>query len=170
MKLIKANQRGFTLIEILVAIVVGGMVVAAASTVVMQILQSSRSSSQMTALRQVQTAGYWVSHDALQAQEMNTNDFLYIKWTDWDDGDIHEIEYSLVGSGTLKHLQRQEIINDDADHPTITIVARYVDSSQTSCTPANHVFVPGELLTFMVTATMEEQTETRTYKIKPRAL
>ena len=173
MKLIKRNERGFTLIEILVAVAVGAMVVAAASGVIIQLLQSSRTSFHMTALRQVQAAGYWVSQDVLQTQEVPDTDnyFLYVTWTDIDTDHIYKVYYSLqdMASVSLKQFERQEVETDADLNPvsdTTIIVARYIDSSQTSCTWDTDA----KILTFTVTATMNEQAETRVYEVKPRAL
>jgi type II secretory pathway pseudopilin PulG len=167
MKLIKTNQKGFTLIGTVIALGIFGLVIAAASGTIAQIIQSSRSSEHMTALRQVQTAGYWVSRDSIQAQNLTTQGyFLYVGRTDWDDGDLHEVVYSLqdMPSGALKQLQREESLNG---MPTATtIVGRYIDPAQTSC-----VWDPNaNALTFTVTATMNEQTETRAYEVQPRPL
>ncbi len=49
----------------------------------------------MTVVRQVQDAGFWVSHDAQMAQTMvlasDPDGFpLYLKWTKWD-GKVNEV-------------------------------------------------------------------------------
>ena len=167
MKLLHKNQKGFTLIEIVIALGIFGLVITAASGTIAQVIQSSRSTEHMTALRQVQTAGYWVSKDGIQAQNITTQGyFLYVGWTDWDDSDPREIVYSLqaMPSGALKQLQREESVNG---MPTATtIVGRYINPEQTSC-----VWDPDtKTLTFIVTATMNQQTETRTYQVQPRPL
>ena len=165
MKLIRTNQKGFTLIEIVIALGVFGLVITAASGTIAQIIQSSRSSEHMNALRQVQTAGYWVSKDGIQAQTITTQGyFLYVGRTDWDDSELHEVIYSLqdMPSGSLKQLQREESLNGA---PTATtIISRYIDPALTSCVwDAN-----AKALTFTVTATINQQTETRTYAVQPR--
>jgi prepilin-type N-terminal cleavage/methylation domain-containing protein len=165
MKLTKTNQKGFTLIEMVIALGIFSLVIAAATGTIAQVIQSSRSSEHMTALRQVQTAGYWVSKDGIQAQTLTTQGYLlYVARTGWDDGQLHEIVYSLqnMPSGALKQLQREEWLNGA---PTSTIVlSRYIDPDQTTC-----VWDPdAKALTFTVTATMNQQTETRTYQVQPR--
>ena len=165
MKLIRTNQKGFTLIEIVIALGIFGLVIVAASGTIAQVIQSSRSSEHMTAIRQVQSAGYWVSKDGIQAQTITTQGyFLYVARTDWDDGDLHEIVYSLqdMPSGALKQLQREESLNAA---PTATIIiSRYIDPDQTSCVWD----ADAKALTFTVTAKMNQQTETRTYEVQPR--
>jgi prepilin-type N-terminal cleavage/methylation domain-containing protein len=165
MKLLKTNQRGFTLIEIVIALGIFALVIAAATGTIAQVIQSGRSSEHMTALRQVQSAGFWVSKDGIQAQTITTQGYLlYTSRTDWDDSELHETVYSLqdMPSGVLKQLQREEWL-DGAPVSTI-IVSRYIDPAQTSCSWN----ATASALTFTVTATMNQQTETRTYQVQPR--
>ncbi len=174
MKFIDKNQKGFTLIEILVALGIFGLVAAAASGTIVQVIQSSRTTDHMTALRQVQSAGYWVSHDGVQAQQVTISAApglpFTLTWTDWDDNDIHEVEYSLQQDMAVDYLQRKEVVNGEAANPIIAIVGQYIDPDNTLCEPFDQELGGGETFTFTVTATMNQQTETRTYEIKPRAL
>ena len=176
MKLIHKNEEGFTLIEIMIALGIFGLVAAAASGTIVQVIQGNRSADHMTALRQVQSAGYWVSHDGVQAQQVTTSATpglpFTLTWTDWDDNDAHEIEYSLqdMSFGDLDYLQRKEVVNGEVANPIITMVGQYIDPANTSCEPVDQELSAGETFIFTVTATMNQQTETRTYEIKPRAL
>ena len=166
MKLIRSKQKGFTLIEIVIALGIFGLVIAAATGTIAQVIQSSRSSEHMTALRQVQSAGYWVSNDGIQAETLDTGVyFLYTSRIDWDDSDLHEIVYSLqdMPSGALKQLQREESLNGVPTYTTI--ISRYIDPDQTSCSWNASATAA---LTFTVTATMNQHTETRTYQVQPR--
>jgi len=176
MKLVQGNQRGFTLIEVMVGVVIMALVGLAAAAAIIQVVNAGRNSSHMSALRQVQTAGYWVSRDGLQAQpgfvefdddpETEGTEILILQWIDWDDSELHQIRYSLQDmlSGSLKKLWRQETITPQEGEPTshTTFVAQYIDGSATSCQ------WDGSQITFEVTATLEQQTEFRTYEIKPR--
>lgn len=148
------------MVELLVAIPIAALVVTAATGAIFQVLNSTRANNYMVAYRQVQTAGYWVSHDAIQAQNVTvpaSPGFPFtLAWSDWE-GLEHEIDYSLVAAD----LQRQETIGYDV---TTTTVAQYVDSSQTRCE------WDGSVVSFQVAATVGDQTATRTYEIKPRPL
>ena len=169
MKLMQGNQRGFTFVEVMVGVVIMALVGLAAATAIIQVVNAGRNSSHMSALRQVQTAGYWVSRDGLQAQDVSipegTGFPLELTWQDWDGLEIHQIQYSLqdMPSGSLKKLWRQETIN--VGEPTNTLVAQYIDASSTSCYWTDEY---QESFNFEVAATLEEQTECRTYEIKPR--
>ncbi len=167
MRIRNRNQRGFTLIEMVIGVAVTGLVVAAASGAVIQVIQSTHTSAHMVALRQVQTAGYWVSKDSLQAQTVTTGADagfpLTLAWIDWE-GNSHSITYTLEPMDDLYKLQRSE-------GATNTIVGQYL-TDNTICEPVDHVLAPDEVLTFKVTASVTGarglQTETRTYEIKPR--
>jgi len=159
------NQKGFTLVELLVVLPIMAMIVGAASAVIIQLVTAGSTSAHMIALRQVQQAGYWVSTDALQAQNitgnLTTSSSLNLTWTDWDSYN-HNITYSLVPMGDLYGLQR-------SDGSINMTVGQYLTNS-TSCSWN----MTAQLLTLNVTASVAgargPQTETRTYEIKPRAL
>ena len=130
MTFIKRNQKGITFVELLIVLPIIGIIVAAASGVTIQLIQSNATSAHMSALRQVQTAGYWVSRDSLQAQSVVTEASSGFPLTlSWGSG-AHEVEYSLknMASGDLKYLERKEILNGDVGNPIITMVGQYNDS------------------------------------------
>ena len=173
MRLIHKNQKGFTLIELLIAVAIFAVVAVAANAVIVQIVQSNRTSSHMVALRQVQTAGYRVNLDALQAQNITNSTVpgsggfpLTLNWTAWS-GEFHTVVYTLNSSGELCQLQRQETI-DDVDMPA-TIVGQYIylgtePPSSTQCSWN----ATTEVLILNITAMVGLETESRTYEIKPR--
>jgi prepilin-type N-terminal cleavage/methylation domain len=198
MKSIKVSQKGFTLVEILVILPIMAIVIAAATAILINVVQSTSTSAHMFAVRQVQTAGYWVSKDGLQAQDIIDNNYdnpdtlhievnqdldiegteiLILQWSD-RDGSAHRIVYSLADmpSGELKQLQRVEQIDGGAE--TVTVISQYIEydasgttpeERETSCDWANS---NKESFIFTVTAKVAGargiHTKTRTYEIKPR--
>ena len=82
------NQRGFSLIEMIIVLAIVGFVVVGTNITIFQLIRgSSNSSNHMAAVRQVQNAGYWISRDAQMAQDlapsMSSNGFpLTQSWTD----------------------------------------------------------------------------------------
>lgn len=171
MKKLKKDQRGITLIELVIAIALTGVITAAITMAVFQVFtMNTRTSNRMAAVSQVQHAGKLVSEDILQAQSVETGVSLgfplTLTWTDWDKT-VNEVTYSITVDNRLK---RSLKITPDGEEPTtkVSIVAEYIDPTETSCDPTGKVLTPGEVLTFTVTATVGEQSETREYKVKPR--
>ena len=132
------NQRGFSLIEMIIVLAIIGFVVAGTNIAIFQVIRgSSSSSNHMTAVRQVQNAGYWISRDAQMAQDLapslSPNGFpLTLSWTDRNGYD-HQVVYSLVEtSGGLSELQRHHTcaaLSLDAN----STVAEFIDPDGTSC-------------------------------------
>lgn len=169
----KGGEKGFTLIEMIAVVAIMALVASGATMTFFQVVKGTeRSNEQITAVRQVQNSGYWISRDTHMAQEVGVaggSGFpLTLTWTDWDSGDKHQVIYTLenMPSSELKQLQRRHYINQGASK--IGLVAQYIDAdpSKTKCE-----FTDG-VLTLRVTATVslgsEVESETRTYKIQPR--
>lgn len=170
MRLIHKNQKGFTLIELLIAVAIFAVVAVAANAVIVQIVQSNRTSSHMVALRQVQQAGYRVSLDALQAQNISVSNAsgsrgfpLTLNWTTWG-GEFHNVVYTLNSSGGLYQLERR----DNQMPPTV--VGQYIYFNTTSCNWTATANSTAKVLTLNITAVVGVETESRTYEIKPRCV
>ena len=168
MKKLKKDQRGITLIELVIAIAITGIITAAITMAVFQVFtMNTRTSNRMAAVSQVQHAGKVVSEDILMAQIVDTeSEFLKLTWTDWATNYTHEVIYTLeaMPSGLFKILQREHYINSVLS--STTKVAEYIDPAETSCIPDPDP--DGDAFIFTVTATVGEQSETRVYEVKPR--
>jgi prepilin-type N-terminal cleavage/methylation domain-containing protein len=159
MRKLYKSQKGFTLIEMLVVLVLIGIITGGITAAISQVLTiNTRASNHMIAVRQVQQAGKEVSKDTLQAQNVtySENPFLLtLAWTDWDDVD-NAVNYTIEDN----KLQRSHNIDG------VRAIAQYIDPDQTSCSWNNAT------LTFTVTATVGsgpyEAIETRIYEIEPR--
>jgi len=167
MKKLKKDQRGLTLVELVIAIAITGIITAAITMAVFQVFNmNTRTSNHMTAVRQVQNAGYWVSRDAQMAQGVvitGVSGFpLTLTWTDWETGEVHQVIYDLVEDDKF---QREHYTNLNLD--ATTIVAEYINPNpaKTKCEFA------GGKLTLTVTATVggwKPASETRIYEVIPR--
>ena len=168
MKKLRKGEKGFTLVELLIAMLLTGIVASAITGTILYVLNVNFSTAnRMTAVRQVRNVGFWISPDVQMAKNVTpgeTSGFpLTLTWTEWEMGYSHEITYSLedMSSGEFKILKREHY-DSGPDSTTTTIVAEYIDPAETDCV------LTGRKLTFTVTATVGGQSETRVYEVEPR--
>jgi len=175
-KKLKKDEKGFTFIELLIAILLTGIVASAVTGTILYVFNVNFSTAnRMTAVRQVRNVGFWVTPDFQMARDVEpgeSSDFpLTLSWTEWDTGDLHEVIYSLeyMSSGEFKMLKREHYINGSPNPDSTTIVAEYIDPDQTWIDPGTPCSFPdcGAFI-FTVTATVGGQSETREYEVKPR--
>ena len=163
---ISSRQKGFTLVELLVAIPIAGLVMLAASGAIIQLVNSSRASAHMNAIRQVQMAGTWISRDGLQAETVDidpaTGEFCIFEWHDITapGAPKQTVVYRLIpmSSGDLYQLQREVTVGGET--PASATVARNLVSAALS----------GDQTSFKleVTSKWKQKTVTRTYDVTPR--
>ena len=178
MKKLYKDERGFTLIEMLVVLVLIGIITGGITAAIMQVLTiNTRASNHMIAVRQVQQAGKEVSKDTLQAQSVNATcspDFLTLNWIEWAAGNMtgnnHTVIYTLIDmpSSGLKKLQRKHYINLTLN--STNIIAEYIDDTidPVIVEPKTRCEWIDSMLIFTVTATVGTESETRIYEIEPR--
>ena len=151
--LIDRNQRGFTLIELMVAICIASLIIGAITMTIFQVLVNpAQSSNHMTAVKQVENAIHWMRCDVVQAQIIEPSGSsgfpLKLTWIDWNNTKS-EVTYNLQND----RLQR-EYVTHNADSALTDnqtrVVAEYIDSdsAMTNC------LVIGSVLTLKITATV----------------
>ena len=172
----KHSEKGFTIIELALTISLIAVIGGAASMSIFQVVKGTeRSNDHMTATRQVQNAGYWISHDTHMAQTVVTGDdpettedeFVTLKHTDWESGNVHTIIYTFENMpGGLKKLKRQHLTHDAGGEEIgneTTFVAQNIDSASSSFSEQDGAWK----LTIQTRSGTE--TETREYEIIPRS-
>ena len=137
-KRMNKNQKGFTLLEMTLAILIGAIIAGGITATIFQVVMGSgRTNNHMIAVRQVQSAGYWVSHDAQMAQSVvaarDADGFpLTLSWTDWD-GTLITVTYTIEGGELKRKLDRKPAVGSETSETTT--VARFidVDLAKTKC-------------------------------------
>jgi|WetSurMetagenome_2_1015567.scaffolds.fasta_scaffold39921_4 prepilin-type N-terminal cleavage/methylation domain-containing protein len=142
------NQRGFTLIEILVAIVITALIGISVSTAALQILkQSVKNRDYTTASQFTMNAIHWISRDAEMAQTIETGGAtgfpLTLRWIDWGSS-VYQVVYT-IENGVMKRYY-----SHTGEQSVQTVLAESVNtvSEQTTCQ------YNSKILTVQITATV----------------
>ena len=165
------TEHGYGLIGVLITVAILAIITNGIMMAIFQIYAvSSARTNHILAIRDVQSAGRWLTLDGQKAATINsTQDSdgfpLTINWNDPDDNQ-HEVVYTLLLDNKL---QRQHYTNKSVnpDPDITTLVARYIDLSNTSCNVTGNSELIANI-TAAVNIDRETYTETRTYRIFPR--
>lgn len=170
--LLNKNQRGFTLIEMLIVLAISGFVTGTTTMTIFQVLDGNvRTNNHMEAISRVQDAGYQVSTDAEMAQTVvRTEDEdgfpLTLTWTDWESNDQYQVIYSI----TNNKLQRQYYMNGNLIGTPY--VFEYILNTDTGELKTYCTLSDDNTLSFTLTAIVgsgsQKQIETRVYEVIPR--
>ncbi len=173
----KPGEKGYTYLEMVLAVAIMALAAVAASTVIFQVLKGTEhTNNHMTVVRQVQNAGQWISRDTQMAQSVITDnltspDFLVLNWTEWesvDDEIYHSVTYFFDDlTGGIGKLKRSHWSSNGTNEQTL--IAQYIyynpaDSDNTS--KASNLSPP--ILSVKLTAVLKEAREVREYSIKHR--
>ncbi|MBI4267116.1 MAG: prepilin-type N-terminal cleavage/methylation domain-containing protein [Chloroflexi bacterium] len=168
------DEKGFGLIEVLVATAIMAVLGLAFSMTTSQVMDGTRrSNNRISAISQVQNAAGWISRDARMAtglltDNLTTPDFLVMSWKDESSDDQYQVIYTLedVPGSSLKKMQRQLWVNGAPANTTL--IARYIDPapSATKCD------FTGGVLSVTLTAVAGDRdkvrSETRVFQVTPR--
>lgn len=162
MKLLR-SQRGFTLLETVLAMAVGGILVSGIVTAIYQTIRvTTETTTQITATEDIRSAAYWLTNDIKMAAATNLEDgapavsSLTLDWTSWYDengqltGVDHHSEYALSETRLLRTF----------DSGSATAVGRYITDVEYS--------IQGQIISITITSSPEGKVETaerKTYKV-----
>jgi len=141
----KRDEKGFTIIELIVSVAVVALITLGGGMTTAQIIRGAQHNEDwMTAVRQINNVGYWISQDMLMTQTIDTGDdpetadveFITVPWKDWETGEAHDVRYVWLDSAdSLKKLQRKHLTYDRDGVETAnksTLVADNIDSANFS--------------------------------------
>lgn len=154
-----STEKGFTLVEVLVALSIVAFVSAGISQTIVTLMRlSPQSTNWAVALRQVQDAGYWISRDVMMSDTVTpgTGDTFLTLTQPQISAPEKTILYQFDPmSGGLKRLMR-----DDAGQETL--IAEYISNATATYDPDNCT------LTFTIEATSDDVIVTRQYEATQR--
>ena len=169
--MINKNQKGFTLIEMLVALAITGLIGTGIMISISQVINANHQvSSHMIAITQVENAGYWISRDAQMSQSIIADtENLTLAWVGREyesAGDTYvntyKVSYTHAGSELWRH---QEVTTyDSSGHLVGTAPSQMLVAKYTAIAPS----MAGSKLTVLITASVGEAQEERIYEITPR--
>jgi len=142
------SQRGFTLMEIMVAISLVALIAVSVSSATFQILrQSIKNRDYTSASQSTMNAVHWMSRDAEMAQTIQTgvnHGFpLTLRWIDWGSS-VYQSVYS-IENGVLKREY-----SHTGDGSVQTVLANYVDTVSGNTT----IVYNNKILTVKITASI----------------
>jgi len=160
------NQKGFTLLEIMVVMAVGGMVMAAALFSIYQVIwDSTRSNDQVKALTDVNYAARWIKRDIQMSRYTGLIDgdpvpqsSVWLSWIDntgfaSENESMHYSSYTLSGTELRREYDNRE-----------TIIGRHITSIG--------FILNDDIIACNITATgtgATERSETLKFSVRKRA-
>ena len=172
----RQGEKGFTLIEFIVAISIIALIASAAAVTTFQVINGTgRSNSHMTSMRQVQNAGYWISRDARMAESIITDNlsspnFVILNWAERDygsDSTYHSVTYFFEDlSDGIGKLKRSHWSSAGANDEMLVAEYIYYDPGDSGNTSNASYQKP--VLTLQLVAQFGDAQETREYRVNQR--
>lgn len=142
MRLIHKDQKGLTLLELIIAIAITSLITGGIGTIVYQIFTgSTRSANHMVAVREVQDAGYWLSEYAYSAQNATITGVsgfpLILQWVNFEPSGKHKVVFNLTSSsgglrGSYYVDSGSGYVLDSARTGKIPVF-QFINSNKTNC-------------------------------------
>ena len=162
--MIRRREKGFTLIEVIVALAIISVIIVALSMTITTIVTNSQGTTERSVvLRQVQNAGYSISRDVQMAEDVTldgTSGFPLILDipVDTDENNNYSVNYLFDGDKIMRQVY-------DSSHILIKerSVAEYIDVGETTFSALS--FNTYELT---IKASNGEAVAERSYQIKQR--
>jgi prepilin-type N-terminal cleavage/methylation domain-containing protein len=132
-------KRGFTMVEVLVAVIITAIIGGVLATSVVQMITVNVSNgNHMDSIKQVENALHWINRDAQMAKTITLDQNsishfpLEISWNSWDANPVTQVidEYHVSYRIENGNLVRRYWMNDSAEAAATSLtVAYHVDTS-----------------------------------------
>ena len=172
----KPGYKGFTIIELIIAMAIAVLVTGASTVALSQIFGGTdRNNNQLTAARQIENAGFWISRDTQRAQSISTSnltppDLLVLNWTEWDvDGNpvYYLVRYSFDNvTANIGRLKRNYLSSAGVNQQTLVGLNLYYNPNDSENT--SKASYENTALTVQLTVILNKAHETREFRIMPR--
>ncbi len=172
----KPGEKGFTFVELIIALAITVLISGASTMALSQIFGGTdRNNNRLTAARQVENAGFWISRDAQRAQSVSTDnltppDLLLLNWTEWDDDGnptYHSARYSFDNiTASIGKLKRYYWSSDGANQQTLVGLNLYYNPGDSE--NSSMASYQSSVITVRLTSIVDKARETREYRIKRR--
>lgn len=169
--LYRHQQKGFTLLETLIALMITGIVAGGVIMVISGIItNNSRNLAHMAAIKQVENAVHWISRDVQMAQHITIDGsgafpltFTCV-WLNWDNTSC-QVVYTVDESG-MRRDYTEQVNGVTVKNSNITIARNIVlDPAKTFCQYSDSVF---DLTLTAEVNNIPGSSETRVVSIRPR--
>jgi len=153
------NQKGFTLIEMLVALAITALISTGITMSIFQVFNiNALTSNRVIAITEVENAVYWIRRDANMAQSIITDDdtmtpeteVLTLAWVGYESAG-NKISYTHAGS----ELRRKVTTYDSSG----------VETATSQMLVAKHTAISIDGVTVTITASVGDVEEARTYEV-----
>jgi prepilin-type N-terminal cleavage/methylation domain-containing protein len=180
-KIINRWESGFTLIEVLIALIISGLIGSGIAATTYQVINiNNMSSNRLIAVKQVEHVVDSISRDASSAQDVITSfgwsggiGFVQFNWVTWDNI-TKQVKYTLPfnQNSQNKNWNNQLKRIDNTVPATSIVMTNYLDYNwdNPGNSPTNCEYNPTTgVLTVTISCTAGGATETRTFQVVPRA-
>ncbi|MFC1910333.1 prepilin-type N-terminal cleavage/methylation domain-containing protein [Chloroflexota bacterium] len=169
----RRNQNGFTVLELVVVLGLSAIISLIATSFTFQAFRSSaQSEDYLTAVSNVENAGFWLSRDGCIADVVITDNLtspaiLTLKWTDWGYGQnniYHSAIYSIKNlSAHIGQLTRQYQSSDGTNLQMV--IAGYIYYNADDLDNNTTVTYESPILHFKVATRSGNACEVREYQV-----
>ncbi|MFC1920473.1 type II secretion system protein J [Chloroflexota bacterium] len=173
----KTGEKGFTLNEVLVSLLITALIAASALMVIYQTVRGNEHNTDyMTSVGQAANAGFRISRDVMMAHSVSTDnltppDFIVLNWTVWDESDepvYHSVKYSFEDViNNVGTLFRYHWSSDGSNYKTM--VARNICYDSTNTTYTSRASYEKPLVALTITSFCDDIMESKDYMIMNRS-